>query len=260
MISALNMASSKKKTVVRLDAEGVYYRLLNERIHEAINSGATEIVLDNVCGQRYIGTALSGDLKITIHGIPGNDLAAFMSGPTIIVKGNAQDALGNTMNSGLVVVHGNAGDLAGFSMRGGRVFIRGNAGYRVGIHQKAYENWFPVVIIGGRVGDFLGEYMAGGLQVVLGLDGPGPNGNLVGDLAGTGMHGGIILVRGEVDEATVGKEVRIVKPSEDDMTLLRLHLKDYCGHFGLNMETILKKPFVKLYPASHRPYGKLYAY
>ena len=259
-MSTAIISAPKKKSVVRLDAEGVHYRLLNERIHEAIRKGATEIVLDHVCGQRYIGNSLSGDLKLTVHGTPGNDMAAFMSGPTIIVKGNAQDALGNTMNSGLVVVHGNAGDLAGFSMRGGRLFIRGNAGYRIGIHQKAYENWFPVVIIGGRVGDFLGEYMAGGLQVVLGLDGPDARGRLVGDLAGTGMHGGIILVRGEVDPERVGKEVRIVKPSDDDMALLRKHLDDYCGHFGLRAETILKKPFVKLYPATHRPYGKLYAY
>jgi glutamate synthase domain-containing protein 3 len=260
MMTAVKTPSPRNKTVVRLDAEGVHYRLLNERIHEAVRAGAKEIVLDNVCGQRYIGDALSGDLKITIHGTPGNDLGVFMAGPTIIVKGNAQDALANTMNSGLVVVHGNAGDLAGFSMRGGRVFIRGNAGYRVGIHQKAYESLFPVVMIGGRAGDFLGEYMAGGLMVVLGLDGPDARGRLVGDLAGTGMHGGIILVRGEVDPARVGKEVRIVKPSDEDMALLRLHLNDYCGHFGLKAEAILKKPFVKLYPATHRPYGKLYAY
>jgi len=130
----------------------------------------------------------------------------------------------------------------------------------VGIHQKAYEEWFPVVIIGGRAGDFLGEYMAGGLMVVLGLDGPDSRGRLVGDLAGTGMHGGIILVRGDVDPARVGKEVRIVKPSDEDMALLRKHLGDYCGQFGLDTANILNKPFVKLYPASHRPYGKLYAY
>ena len=35
---------------------------------------------------------------------------------------------------------------------------------------KAYRNSFPVIVIGGCTGDFLGEYMAGGLIVVLGLN------------------------------------------------------------------------------------------
>jgi len=38
--------------------------------------------------------------------------------PTIIVHGNAEDAVGNTMNSGKMVVHGMAGDVIGYSMRG----------------------------------------------------------------------------------------------------------------------------------------------
>ncbi len=36
---------------------------------------------------------------------------------------------------------------------------------RVGIHMKAYKDMFPVVIIEGKVRDFLGEYMTGGLLV-----------------------------------------------------------------------------------------------
>ena len=56
-------------------------------------------------------------------------------------------------------------------MRSGKIFIKGDVGYRVGIHMKAYENLYPVIIIGGTAQDFLGEYMAGGLLIVLGLNG-----------------------------------------------------------------------------------------
>ena len=241
-----------------IDANGVHYKVLNEMVHRALEEGAKRIILENVAGQRYIGDGLKGeDIEIVIRGTPGNDLAAFMDGPRIVVEGNAQDGVGNTMNRGEVIIYGDAGDILGYSMRGGRIFVRGDVGYRVGIHMKAYKDLFPVVIVGGGTKDFLGEYMAGGLLVVLGLEG---NDELVGDFVGTGMHGGSIFVRGEVDERTLGKEVKIARPDEDDMTLLHRHLSDFCRCFDVDLEEILREPFLKLYPYTYRPYGRLYAY
>ena len=52
-------------------------------------------------------------IPIEIYGTPGNDLGAFMSGPTVIVHGNAQDGCGNTMNEGQIIIHGHAGDVTG---------------------------------------------------------------------------------------------------------------------------------------------------
>jgi glutamate synthase domain-containing protein 3 len=247
---------------IKIDADGLHYKVLNEKIHRAIRKGYRRIVLDNVCGQRYIGDGIRGDVEILINGTPGNDLAAFMDGPKIYVYGNAQDGVGNTMNEGLVVIHGDAGDITGHSMRGGRIYVRGDVGYRVGIHMKAYKNWFPVVIVGGTAKDFLGEYMAGGLLVILGLSKSGSDtkSDIVGDFVGTGMHGGSIFIRGEVDERRLGKEVKITKPNEEDMKLLKRYLEEYCRFFSLDLGQILKKPFIKLYPYTHRPYGKLYAY
>lgn len=240
----------------KIDAAGLHYKVLNEKIHQAINDGVKHIFLENVCGQRFIADGLCSDIELTINGVPGNDLGAFMDGPRIFVKGNAQDGVGNTMNSGEIVVYGDCGDIAGHSMRGGRIFIKGNAGYRIGIHMKAYRDMFPVMIIGKGAKDFFGEYMAGGLLVVLGLE----TDEMLGDFIGTGMHGGAIFVRGGLDERCLGKEVKITKPTEDDYALLKTHLKDYCRYFALNLDEILKKPFLKLYPYSHRPYGRLYAY
>lgn len=67
------------------------------------------------------------------------------------------------MNEGDIIIHGNVGDACGYGMRGGRIFIEGDCGYRGGIHMKAYQEHFPVVVIGGKAGSFLGEYQAGGL-------------------------------------------------------------------------------------------------
>ena len=118
-----------------IDSAGVYYKTLNEQIREEIETGANEVVLDNVIGQRYIGTGLAyPGVTVTVNGVPGNDLAAFMNGPTLVVNENAQDGVANTMNSGLVIINGDAGDVLGYGMRGGSVYVRGNVGYRVGIH------------------------------------------------------------------------------------------------------------------------------
>lgn len=251
------MRGQKTKSI-KINAEGLYYKVLNEKVHKAINKGYKKIILNNVCGQRYIGDGLRGeDIEIIINGVPGNDLAAFMDGPKIIVRGNAQDGVGNTMNAGEVIIHGDAGDIIGHSMRGGRIFVKGDVGYRVAIHMKAYKNLFPVVIVGGTAKDFLGEYMAGGLLVLLGLN---TKKEIVGDFVGTGMHGGSIFIRGEVDERCLGKEVKITQPGEDDQVLLRQHLNAFCKYFDYSLSQILKKPFIKLYPYTHRPYGKLYAY
>jgi glutamate synthase domain-containing protein 3 len=155
---------------MRIDARGLDHRELNERIRGAIGAGCEVIQLDHVNGQRYIGAGLRSKTKIIINGVPGNDLAAFMDGPEMIVNANAQDGVGNTMNSGKIVIHGDARDIIGYSMRGGKIFVRGSVGYRVGIHMKSFKDQVPVLVIGGRAKDFLGEYMAGGIVVLLGLN------------------------------------------------------------------------------------------
>ncbi|MBI2843528.1 MAG: hypothetical protein HYX78_09020 [Armatimonadetes bacterium] len=250
------------RRAVRIDATGLYYRDLNQLVREAISGGARRIELEGVMGQRYIGTNVYecpdlGDVEIHIHGVPGNDLGAFLNGPRIVVYGSAQDGCGNTMNAGEIVVHGRAGDIAGFSARGGRILVRESAGYRVGIHMKEYGPHKPVLVIGGSTQDFLGEYMAGGVIIVLGLGIDGPH---RAALVGTGMHGGAIYIRGEFDRDRVGKEVGIVDPDAADMAEVEEHVRAYTDNFGGSAEEIIAGPFSKLYPKHLRPYGRLYAY
>jgi glutamate synthase domain-containing protein 3 len=243
---------------MEIDAKNLHYRDLNEQIHQALGHGAKEILLRNVNGQRYIGNGIRGKLKISIEGVPGNDLAAFTDGPSIIVNSNAQDAVGNTMNSGKVVIHGHAGDVLGYGMRGGKLFIQGDVGYRVGIHMKAFKKHIPVIIVGGTARDFLGEYQAGGVIILLGLDRDGRP--FVGNYIGTGMHGGVIYIRGEVDPFQLGKEVSISPIDEMDEKRLKVYLKEYCDEFGLSIDEVMRDRFIKLLPTHLRPYGKIYAY
>lgn len=251
--------SARTASELVIDAKGVYYRDLNARLREAVEAGAKRIKVLNLTGQRYIGTDLAGEVELELHGTPGNDLAAFMDGPRIVVHGNAQDGTGNTMNAGTVVIHGRAGDVLGYSMRGGRIFVRDDVGYRVGIHMKEYESQVPAIVVGGSAQPFLGEYMAGGTLVVLGLDlneGEKHRSSFIG----TGMHGGVIYLRGEVDPAQLGKEVGVSELDEDDWGIVRPLVEEYATHFSRDARAILSGRFIKLRPQSLRPYGRLYAY
>lgn len=58
----------------------------------------------------------------------------------------------------------------GYGMRDGQIYIRDNVACRGGIHMKEFRQMRPVLVIGKNAGSFLGEYMAGGTIVLLGLD------------------------------------------------------------------------------------------
>ncbi|MFC1933911.1 hypothetical protein ACFLXX_02000, partial [Chloroflexota bacterium] len=221
--------------------------------------GTQKIELHNVYGQRYIGTNLDKPVEIGIFGTPGNDLGAFMDGPRITVQGNAQDGCGNTMNSGEIIIHGHTGDITGLSARGGKIFVREDVGYRAGIHMKEYQDKKPVLVIGGTAQDFLGEYMAGGVLILLGLTlKPGKNHKT--KFIGTGMHGGVIYLRGSVDDYQLGKEVGVAELEENDYHILHQYVGEFSNHFGYQAQDILQHKFIKLYPRWLRPYGRLYAY
>lgn len=246
------------ETIIKIDTNGVYYRDLNVRLRELIKT-TSKIELHNVHGQRYIGTDLNKAVEIEIYGTPGNDLGAFMNGPRLIVHGNAQDGCGNTMNEGEIIVHGRAGDTVGLSARGGNIFIKGDVGYRAGIHMKEYQDKRPVIVIGGTAQDFLGEYMAGGVIILLGLDlKEGENHRT--KYVGTGMHGGVIYVRGAIPEYHLGKEVGTAKLDENDNNVLKEYVNRFAALFSYDVDSILKGDFTKLYPRFLRPYGRLYTY
>lgn len=249
--------------MLKIDAKGVYYKTLNQHIRELIAKGEKEFEIINVNGQRYIGDGIKGEnIKLVINGVPGNDLGAFMDGPTIIVNSNAQDAVGNTMSNGKIIIMGHAGDVIGYGMRGGKIFIKEDVGYRVGIHMKGYLDQNSLLICGGNAGDFFGEYMAGGTLILLGLNDNENNNKrpIVGSYLATGMHGGVIYIRGEIDEKNLGAEVGIKELNRDDEKVLEGYLTEYCQDLDIDINKVTNKRFIKLLPVSSRPYGNLYAY
>ena len=244
--------------VVKVDAEGLYYRELNCLLRQLISAdGIERLELHNICGQRYIGTDLDTTIQIDIYGTPGNDLGVFMSGPKLYVHGNAQDGCGNTMNEGEIVIDGHAGDVTGNSMRGGKIFVRDYVGYRVGIHMKEYKNKVPQIVVGQTAGDFLAEYMAGGVMLILGLN-LKEGEKCTARFVGTGMHGGVIYERGEILCPVNGTKTLPV--GKRDMKTIEGLVNEYCRHFGTDPKAILNGKFKKILPLSKRPYEKLFSH
>ncbi|MFX1280110.1 MAG: hypothetical protein ACFFA3_11880 [Promethearchaeota archaeon] len=245
--------------------EPLDYKELNTQINDAISANYRNIVLNNVCGQRFIGAALQGNIKIIINGIPGNDLGIFMDGPKIIVNGNCEDQSGNTMNKGTIIIDGDGGDVIGLSSRGGNLYIKGDVGYRVGIHMKENRDQFPVLIIGGTAKDFLGEYMAGGKIVILGLkvlqDGTvieNPQ-SICGAELGTGIHGGAIYLRTDEDlEKKLGIGAKISLLSEEEEREITQNITKFCRIFNIPLDIVWNKSFKVIRPISKRPFGGNY--
>ncbi|MGN0452229.1 MAG: glutamate synthase [Ruminococcus sp.] len=233
-----------------LDVTGLEFKELNEKLRGSESS----VTLKGCCGQRFIASGMK-DKTITIDGIPGNALGAYLNGASITVNGNAQDAVGDTMNDGEIIVHGNIGDAAGYAMRGGKIFIKGNAGYRAGIHMKEYKEKVPLMIIGGSAGSFLGEYQAGGIIVVLGLN---TDGKPFSNFPCTGMHGGKVFFRGEVQQSDFPKNVCINPASAQDMECIKEAIGEYAGLFGYDKKEILNSPFTVATPDSNNPYKQMY--
>jgi len=243
---------------LHIDAKGLHYTPLNQQIRAAVAGGATKIVIDHVLGQRFIGDGLRGDgVTITVNGVPGGDLGMFMSGPTIIVNGNADHAPGNTMDSGKIIIHGNAGDAVAHSMRGGRVYVRDTIGYRGGIHMKQYMEKRPVLVVGGAARAFLGEYMAGGLLIVLGLDGVLP---ISERGLGSGIHGGEIFIRGTVDEKYLGVGAKQLPATADQKAMIAPIIRDFATAFGIDAAPLIASEYTRVAPASARPFANKYTW
>lgn len=202
---------------VVIDARGLSYPKINATLRELAARGHPEASLLNVSGQRYIGVGVDRPIRVKVYGTPGNCLANLNDCVDFEVFGSVQDDVADVMHGGSVVVHGDARDVLGQALQGGHVFVRGNAGNRCGIQMREYAHKRPYLVVGGRVDDYLGEYMAGGVAVVLGLGYVESGIVPVGRFVGSGMVGGRILVRGVVPRDRIG----YLPPREDVLQYLR---------------------------------------
>ena len=199
------------------------YEAVNEEIEKQLKK-QNKVTVKDVNGQRYIGCALDEGKTVEVYGTPGNDMACYLNGGRVVVYGNCQDAVGNTMGGGEIVVHGHSGDAMGYGMRDGQIYIRDNVACRGGIHMKEFRQMRPVLVIGKNAGSFLGEYMAGGTIVLLGLDMKRGE-KLFGTHCASGMHGGKIFVRGSFPKENISDNIKVQNLDETDKKNLICILK-----------------------------------
>jgi glutamate synthase domain-containing protein 3 len=74
------------------------------------------------------------------------------------------------------------------------------------------------------------------------------------------MHGGVIYLRGSVEDYQLGKEVGVTGLEEKDYQVLQKFVGEFASHFGYDTKKILEHKVIKLFPRWLRPYGRLYAY
>lgn len=188
-----------------INAKNIDYKELNSLIVHEVKKGKNEVSVANVMGHRYIGINFKRfgihGVRVNLYGVVGNVLANLNEDNYFYVYGNVADDCCDTMHGGKVVIYGDARDVLAQTFQNGKVFVKGNAGNRVGIQMREYKDRRPYLVIGGMVDDYLGEYMAGGVIVVLGTN---VNKEPVGNFVGTGMVGGRIYIRGRVSPSKVG--------------------------------------------------------
>ncbi|HZW55773.1 MAG TPA: hypothetical protein VFF30_05740 [Nitrososphaerales archaeon] len=187
-----------------IDSTAMDFSEINAQIFKAYKKGASGIKVTNLAGQRYIGIGLSARERrfgVQLIGFPGNCLANLNDGGHFEIFGNAADDLGDTMHSGSIIVHGSSRDVTAQALQGGDIFIRGSVGNRAAIQMREYKESKPYLIVGESADDYFGEYMAGGVAVVLNLSNEKKP---VGRYVGTGMVGGMIYIRGSVAQSAIG--------------------------------------------------------
>ncbi len=58
----------------------------------------------------------------------------------------------------------------------------------------------------------------------------------------------------------LGKGLQMEEIDENDRAFLEPCLEEYTKDLSINGSGLIDAPFIKVAPASHRPYGSMYAY
>ena len=121
---------------------------------------------------------------------------------------------------------------------------------------KAYKEKVPVMVIGGGAGSFLGEYQAGGVIIVLGLE--AGNGKIVDSFPCTGMHGGKMFLRSDCRDISFPSQVTARPADETDLAEIKADIAEFCESFGYDAGEILSAAFTVVTPDSKNPYKQMY--
>jgi len=214
----------------RADGVRLESRLLEERIQAAVEKGERRIEVA-AYGQHGIGGRLwkagSDPLHIRVTGHSGQRLGSMgFSNTYIETTGPASDDVG-WLNAGAdIVVRGHAGNGVANAMAQGRVRVAGSIGARgmtMTKHNPRFEP--PELWVLGSAGDYFGEFMAGGVAVICGVEAQTP-GNILGYRPLVGMVSGRVFFRGPHGGYSKS-DARLSPVSDSDWQWLTQNLKAF---------------------------------
>ena len=200
-------------------------------IEEAVRQGETEFEVA-ASGQHDIGCPLWHPEGKTLHfhitnaGQRAGSMC--LPGTEIVVEGATSADVGWLNAGGIITVKGDAGDTAGHCSSGGKIFIGGRSGTRTGSlmkHDPLYEE--PELWILKNTGSFSFEFMGGGRAVVCGYDSAEFT-SVLGERACVGMVGGVVYVRGNVDDFPA--DIKCLPLDDEDIAFLQGGMDDFLSH------------------------------
>ncbi|MDD4071014.1 MAG: FAD-dependent oxidoreductase [Desulfobacterales bacterium] len=219
----------------KIDGKRLESRVLEEMVQNAVARGYRYIKVD-AFGQHGIGGRLwkvgSEAVHIMVEGHSGQRLGSMgFFGTRIDVMGPASDDVG-WLNAGAdIVVHGNASNGVANAMAQGTVYIAGSIGARGMTMTKQNPRFAPPQLwVLGSVGDYFGEFMAGGIAVICGVEPQNPD-NILGYRPLVGMVGGKVFFRGPHGGFSQS-DARQVPVSDEDWDWLIKQLNPYLECIG----------------------------
>jgi NADPH-dependent glutamate synthase beta subunit-like oxidoreductase/glutamate synthase domain-containing protein 3/Pyruvate/2-oxoacid:ferredoxin oxidoreductase delta subunit len=213
----------------KIDGNRIPSRILEERIQDAVEQGYRNLEV-RAFGQHGIGGRLwragTDPVHIKVSGPSGQRLGSLgFPNTKIEVTGPTSDDVG-WLNAGAhIVIHGHAGNGAANGMAQGKVFVAGNIGAR-GMTMTKHNPRFdpPELWILGSAGDYFGEFMAGGVAVICGMNPQNPE-NVLGYRPLVGMVGGKVFFRGpHAGFSQADARMRPIDPLELDWLMSHLEI------------------------------------
>ncbi len=214
----------------RVDGNRISSRVLEEQIQDAVAQGHRNIEIV-AHGQHGLGGRLwkAGDdpVHVRITGSSGQRVGSFgFPNTSIEVMGPASDDLGWLNGGAEIVVRGNAANGTCNAMAQGKAFIAGNIGARGMTMTKENPRFAPPELwVLGSVGDYFGEFMAGGIAVICGYEAHRPE-NVLGYRPMVGMVRGKVFFRGPHDGFS-RKDAKMAAISDDEYQWLCDNLKNF---------------------------------
>jgi NADPH-dependent glutamate synthase beta subunit-like oxidoreductase/glutamate synthase domain-containing protein 3/Pyruvate/2-oxoacid:ferredoxin oxidoreductase delta subunit len=219
----------------RENGKRVESRVLEEKIQAAVVQGQIRLSID-AYGQHGIGGRLwyAGDqpVHVQINGPTGQRVGSMGFPNTLIeVMGPTSDDAGWLNAGATIVIHGNAGNGTANAMAQGKIYVAGNIGAR-GMTMTKHNPRFdpPELWVLGSVGDYFGEFMAGGVAVICGHGAQNPK-NVLGYRPLVGMVGGKIFFRGP-HQGVSQVDAKTVPVSDGDWQWLTDGLRTFLKHIG----------------------------